>query len=296
MDRRSVLRSVVLAGAAAGFASVPVLAGEAAAATSGKSGPGPRDIVFHAWTTTADFAAGVAAGVSTGGDALTLASAVGQLTYTDPATGTATYDYATWTSPPVAITFAATNAIASWTADTPSGTWVQLELRGVTTLGNTTAWYVMGRWAAGDDTISRTSVNAQSDADGHIATDTFIAATGHSLTSAQIRVTLYRRVGLSATPTVRSLGVVASSLPAPGSVVASTPQAAQGITLNVPQYSQDIHAGQYPQWAGGGESWCSPTSTSMVVAYWERADAGRLRVGRPELRRPVGRLRRPQHL
>ena len=43
---------------------------------------------------------------------------------------------------------------------------------------------------------------------------------------------------------------------------------AEGITLPVPQYSQDIHSGQYPQYDNGGEAWCSPTSTSMVVAYW----------------------------
>jgi hypothetical protein len=41
-----------------------------------------------------------------------------------------------------------------------------------------------------------------------------------------------------------------------------------GIELKVPAYSQNIHAGEYPQWDGGGEAWCSPTSTEMVVEYW----------------------------
>ena len=40
--------------------------------------------------------------------------------------------------------------------------------------------------------------------------------------------------------------------------------------LDVPEYSQKIHAGHYPEFDGGGEAWCSPTSTSMVVAYWGR--------------------------
>ena len=31
-----------------------------------------------------------------------------------------------------------------------------------------------------------------------------------------------------------------------------------------------IHRGQYPQYGGGGEAWCSPTSTSMVLAYYGR--------------------------
>jgi hypothetical protein len=29
-----------------------------------------------------------------------------------------------------------------------------------------------------------------------------------------------------------------------------------------------IHGGQYPQYGGGGEAWCSPTSTSMVLGYY----------------------------
>jgi hypothetical protein len=41
------------------------------------------------------------------------------------------------------------------------------------------------------------------------------------------------------------------------------------VDLGVPQYSQEIHHGEYPQYDNGGEAWCSPTSTSMVVAYWE---------------------------
>jgi hypothetical protein len=42
----------------------------------------------------------------------------------------------------------------------------------------------------------------------------------------------------------------------------------QTIDLGVPRYSQELHHGEYPQFDGGGEAWCSPTSTSMVVAYW----------------------------
>jgi hypothetical protein len=48
---------------------------------------------------------------------------------------------------------------------------------------------------------------------------------------------------------------------------------AEGIELPVPRYSQEIHAGEYPQFDGGGEAWCSPTSTSMIVAYWNGGPA-----------------------
>jgi hypothetical protein len=51
-------------------------------------------------------------------------------------------------------------------------------------------------------------------------------------------------------------------------VPASVPGRAAGIELPVPAYSQNIHKGQYPEYDNGGEAWCSPTSTSMVVAYW----------------------------
>ena len=36
------------------------------------------------------------------------------------------------------------------------------------------------------------------------------------------------------------------------------------------RYSQNIHEGHYPEYDGGGEAWCSPTSTEMVVEYWGR--------------------------
>jgi len=49
---------------------------------------------------------------------------------------------------------------------------------------------------------------------------------------------------------------------------AQTPGGAAGITLDVPTYSQETHLGEYPQWDGGGEAWCSPTSTAMVLSYW----------------------------
>jgi Peptidase_C39 like family len=29
-----------------------------------------------------------------------------------------------------------------------------------------------------------------------------------------------------------------------------------------------VHAGQYPQYDNGGEAWCSPTSSEMVIEYW----------------------------
>jgi hypothetical protein len=58
------------------------------------------------------------------------------------------------------------------------------------------------------------------------------------------------------------------------SLVASPTTMTSTVDLQVPQYSQELHHGEYPQFDGGGEAWCSPTSTEMVVEYWNRGPSG----------------------
>ncbi|HEX6074272.1 MAG TPA: C39 family peptidase [Micromonosporaceae bacterium] len=265
-SRRHLVRVLVASGAvvalmASGTATV--------SAATQKADTQGRDITYTRWTSSTEFAAGSADGAATAGDALTIGSPVGTLDYTDPfGDGSARrYEYARWTSPLVTPGHAATEAIPSWNADTPGGTWIQVNMRGVNQLGTFTKWYIMGRWAAGDSEIHATSVPAQGDDDGFVAIDTFIARDGRAWTSWQLQVVLLRPAGSGDTPSVRTVGAVASKLPAPGKLTPSTPS---GVvrTLPVPQYSQEIHIGHYPQWDNGGEAWCSPTSTSMAVAYW----------------------------
>ena len=43
----------------------------------------------------------------------------------------------------------------------------------------------------------------------------------------------------------------------------------RGVVLPVPQLSQMVHEGHFPAYGGGGEAWCSPTSTAMVLGYYE---------------------------
>ena len=82
---------------------------------------------------------------------VTLARPAGTTEYADPHTGaTRTWEYATWTSPVTRIGFDATELVASWNAETPAGTWIQVEMQGTYTTGDQTPWYVMGRWASGD--------------------------------------------------------------------------------------------------------------------------------------------------
>ena len=269
---------LVSIGLAASAASVVPAAG-ASAAPASTAAADRTYVAYHQWTSARDFATGTSDGVRPyGSGAITFARPAGRTTYTDPyGAGTKTWDYARWTSPTVKVGFGASQLVASWTADTPHGSWLQVEMRGHTGAGTETKWYVMGRWAADDPgeggDIYRTSVPNQGDADGTVDIDTFIAK--NSLTSYQLRVTLYRLPGGHARPVLRSVGAMASLVPNRTTVPVSPLGGAEGIELKVPAYSQDVHKGQYPQYDGGGEAWCSPTSTSMVVAYWKRGPSKR---------------------
>ncbi|HZX08451.1 C39 family peptidase [Kribbella sp.] len=233
-----------------------------------------REIAYRTWTSTTDFLAGEQFGTTVADGALTFGTSTGTTSYVDPfGDGTAkSYDRTSWVSPQVSTGFGLTELVASWNATTPPGTWVEVSMAGTTNLGTTTKWYVLGRWSGGDDTaagdIHRTSVPSQGDADGSVAVDTFQAATGKWLDRWQLKVTLYRLSGTTQTPVVRSVGAMASRLPSDNKVAVSPLGGAEGITLDVPTYSQETHIGHYPQWDGGGEAWCSATSTAMVLDYW----------------------------
>ncbi|HKS45236.1 MAG TPA: C39 family peptidase [Amycolatopsis sp.] len=181
-----------------------------------------------------------------------------------------TYEYAQWTSPVWRPGFDATQLIASWNARTPAKTWLQVEAQGRTGTGERTAWYVMGRWASGDTDIQRTSVNGQDDTNAMVDVDTLVTKPGVTLRSYRLRVSLYREAGSFVTPVVTQIGAMTSNIPDRFEVPASGPGRASGIELPVPAYAQNIHKGHFPEYGGGGENWCSPTSTEMVVEYWGR--------------------------
>jgi hypothetical protein len=227
-------------------------------------------ISFHAWASTAEFDSGANAGTAAASGGVTLASTgTTPVTYHDAQYGDIPAVAGTWTSPVFNPGFGFTELVSSWNADTPRGTWLQIEMRGVTNKSAPTKWYVLGRWAYGDDTIYRTSVGGQGDANGFVSIDTFFAK-DHPLVQYQLRATLYRKASASSTATPRlwRIGAVASDAPNQKPAIPTALGGAEGIVLNVPPYSQEVHAGQYPQYDGGGEAWCSPTSTSMVLAFW----------------------------
>ncbi|WP_433553253.1 peptidase C39 family protein [Micromonospora zamorensis] len=215
--------------------------------------PTGRDIAYRGFHLPADTTAGSADGLLATGRGLALDGVNQQ---------------GTWTSPPVRVGFAVTEVVPSWTADTPAGCWIEVKLRGWHDEAPSTGWYRLARWAADDRAVRRTSVPGQRDGDARVDTDTLIV-TGATVTGWQARVTLCRPAESATGPVLRSVGAVATGPTGTDQGYAQpASSAAWGRVLDVPRYSQRLHAGQYPQWGGGGDSWCSPTCTSMVLAHW----------------------------
>ena len=179
-----------------------------------------------------------------------------------------------WFSPWHATTFGLTQLIASYDARTPPGTFIEVSVRGQATTGRRSSWDSLGRWTSGDQTVHRMSLGRQPDDLAHVAVDTWVANRRPGLARWQLRVSLYRRSHASQSPVLSMIGAVASRLPDRGGAT-STPGPGRGRDLAVPAFSQMIHQGEYPQWNGGGEAWCSPTSTAMVLAYWHRGPTPR---------------------
>jgi hypothetical protein len=224
---------------------------------------------FRQWRSPADFLKGRAEGVLPTPRGLVIGRPAGTVEHTEPDLGTTrTYEYGRWTSPTYRQGFDATQLVASWNADTPAGTWLMVEMRGTTANQTTSQWYTMARWALKDTDIIRTTVPDQEDAVGYIDVDTFVAA--QPIASYQLRVTLYREQATRKTPALKMVGAMTSSIPDRFTAPAGPSAGAWGVELTVPRYSQNTHVGEYPEYGGGGEAWCSPTSTEMVVEYWGR--------------------------
>ena len=263
-----------------------VLAGVLLASASPASAVQPYPLNFQ----TVDFTQGTMSGLELTSDGkLKLAdNGLGSFSYTDPFSslavlghsvdGSGEYVSGTWTSPIYPMNFSFNELVSSWNSKTPSGTWIQSEVKPRLDNGRVAKWYILGRWAyndfvdgSGDPGFHRTSVGGQGDADGFVAIDTFFAK-DHPAVSYQLRLTIFRRVGLTdaqAPVRVSRYSAVASNLTnQQGTFPSPTDMNGQMIDLDVTRFSQETHHGEYPEFDNGGEAWCSPTSTAMVVNYW----------------------------
>jgi hypothetical protein len=245
-----------LALAVAGVLLTDPVSPERARLTAGDSGHHS----FRQLTSTAAFAAGTHEGTRAAYGSIRIGRPVGTLSF-----GGKRWSYARWTSGWVNPGHSFTQLIPSWNAVTPTGTWVRVAARVRSSSGRTSGWKVMASWATRDAGFRRTSSSAQRDSVAWVNTDTLTAASGVRLTGYQLRILPVRATSSSATPTVRSIQALASR---PATPLPATSRRAYGArTLAVPRYSQMTHRGQYPQYGGGGQAWCSPTALSMLLGY-----------------------------
>ena len=246
--------ALVVAGALLTDPVVPDRARLAAATTSGQHR-------FTQITTDANFGAGLSEGVRVSGGSITMATPRGTLTY-----GGKGYAWSRWSSWFVQPHQAFTQVIPTWNITTPPHTLVQVQARARSTSGTFSGWKLMGSWTTRDDSFTRRSGATQADSVASVSTDTLVARPGVTLDGYQLRVLLLRAPSSTASPAVRSLQAVASR---PVSALPATSRRLlPARTLNVPRYSQMTHRGQYPQFGGGGQAWCSPTSLSMLLGYY----------------------------
>ena len=140
--------------------------------------------------------------------------------------------------------------IASWNAEMPAGTSLQIEVRAIY------------------PDHPRTSVRGQQDTDGRVDTDTLVLQ--QPAERVQLRVTL--GADGREKPKLKFLSLSLLDRQA-ASVPLSPNRAAWGRTLNVPERSQ-------MDYQNGGVL-CSPTTISMLLAFWSQ------RLSRPGLDRDV---------
>ena len=165
------------------------------------------------------------------------------------------------TSPVTATPDGFSEAIASWSADTPDRTWVEILIRAQVDGGRFTKFYNLGIWASGSSTVARHSVRRQGDADGFVAVDTLILDDKLRGEAYELTFRLFSEDPALAVPTVRAASLALSSGYNKIGEFAPGNPALWDTVLPVPECSQMV----YPD---GGAVWCSPTSTAMVLKYW----------------------------
>lgn len=172
----------------------------------------------------------------------------------------------TLTSPEFNVPINWNELVASWNA--PAGVYLKVEARAVYP-DHATKYYTLDMWSDDPAKHPRESVARQRDADGTVKTDTLVL-TRHG-GKAQLRITLgsddtaqpaqLKFLGLSFCDSERQAAPREPN------------RAVWGKVIEVPERRQGEYAG------GGG--WCSPTSLSMVLAYWSDL------LHRPELNHTV---------
>ncbi len=244
----------------------------------GQGSPTDRAVTFHAWRGD-QLRAGTHLGTATTPAGLALVEPVGSRRAPGGPDGprgedrpVRRYAWAAWVGPEVRTAHPFTALVPSWNATTPGDSWLEVEARVSADGRRWSGWYSLGSWAETDSEISRTSHSGQDDEWAGVRVDELLARDGTAWTAFQLRLVLHRGPESVAVPTVTLLGAVTSDerpradgVPAPATSGSSP---VRGVELAVPAYSQQLHRGEHPQWDSGGASWCSPASTTMLLASW----------------------------
>lgn len=171
-----------------------------------------------------------------------------------------------WRSP-WATTRPSTALLPSWNVTRmPSGTWLRVHVRVADGSRNST-WKKVADWRYALAGGKRQTFGTQADALAYLNTDTVRAKGGKTFDRWQIQVKVMRRTTAKKAPIVRNVAGVASAYVSKTARTSRTSMT-RTIDLPVPTYSQMIHSGHFPEYGGGGQAWCSPTSTAMVLRYW----------------------------
>lgn len=171
-----------------------------------------------------------------------------------------------WTSQWHEPGFAFKVLVPSWRVDTPPGNWVEVAVQ-VRTATTESGWFPAGTWAFHDE-INRASIKEHKDGVGVFAVDTFTAhddAPGGLPVAYRLRANVHGCSGL-----MPAVGQLAASTATPGELPPSPskPIKQEHRELTMAGFSQSTHRGEYAQFGGGGQVWCSPTSVAMVMRYW----------------------------
>ena len=178
------------------------------------------------------------------------------------------YAWTAWVAPEVHPGFAFTELVPSWNASTPDDSWLVVEARVSTDGLRWSGWCHLAHWAETDAEVHAGSSATSPGQDADLAVDVLRAREGVTWASYQLRVGLLRGPGSDAVPTVRLLGAMVSAVPTEAPADVSPGGEAWGVEVEVPPHSQQLHRDTYPEFGRGGESWCSPTSTAMVLERW----------------------------
>lgn len=146
--------------------------------------------------------------------------------------------------------------VPSWNAEMGTGGWMRVELR-VFHGGQATKYFDLGHWSSDATAHPRESVKGQKDSDGDVDTDTlklrslagafqFRLTLGHATNQARLKL-----LTVCATDTSSVTAESATAKPVWGKA-----------PIPVPTRSQMLFPG------GGG--WCSPTTVSMLLAFWAK--------------------------